>query len=66
MKKVIHCRDLGYDCDGIIRAHTEKEAIEMAILHAERLHGLPEATPEIIMKMKSALKEEHAPRLVLF
>ncbi len=37
MQKVIHCRDLGYDCEGIIRARNEKEAIEMALLHAERL-----------------------------
>lgn len=66
MEKVIHCRDLGYDCDGIIRAHTEKEAIEMAILHAERLHGLPQTTPEVIMKMKSVLKDQHAPKLELF
>ena len=66
MEKVIHCRDLGYDCDGIIRAHTEKETIEMAILHAERLHGLEHTTPEVIMKMKSAIQEKPMPKYAHF
>jgi predicted small metal-binding protein len=65
MEKVIHCRDLGYDCDGMIRARNEKEAIEMAILHAERAHGLEKVTPEVIMHFKAAVQEKPMPKPVL-
>lgn len=65
MEKVIHCRDLGYECDGIIRARNEKEAIEMAILHAERAHGLEKVTPEVIMHFKAAVQEKPMPKPVL-
>lgn len=65
MEKVIHCRDLGYECDGMIRARNEKEAIEMAILHAERAHGLEQVTPEVIMRFRSAVREKPMPKPAL-
>ena len=65
MEKVIHCRDLGYACDGIIRAHNEKEAIQLAILHAERMHNLNEVTPEVLAEIREAIQEvEQAPDII--
>jgi len=66
MEKVIHCRDLGYECDGIIRAHTEEEALELAIMHAERLHGLQHISPEIREEIRAAVREKPVRRPVLF
>jgi len=66
MQKVIHCRDLGYKCEGIIRARDEKEAIEMALLHAERAHGLEQVTPQVIMKFKAAVREKPVPNPASF
>jgi predicted small metal-binding protein len=28
MAKVVRCRDVGFDCDGIVRAETEEEALK--------------------------------------
>ncbi len=65
MKKVIHCRDLGFDCDGIIRAQTEVEAIQMATDHAQKMHGMGEITPQIAAQVKSAIHEEHTSALLM-
>lgn len=58
MEKVIHCRDVGFDCNGVIRAKTEEEALQMAAAHAKSVHGLREITPDVVDKIKSVMKEE--------
>ena len=58
MEKVIRCRDVGFDCDGVIKAKTEDEALKLAAEHAMKVHGLKEITPEIIKKIKSVIREE--------
>ncbi|MFP4095226.1 MAG: DUF1059 domain-containing protein [Cyclobacteriaceae bacterium] len=58
MKKVIHCRDVGFDCDGVIRAKTEQEALQLAAQHAMSAHGLQEVSPEVVAKVKSVMRDE--------
>ncbi|HOO11006.1 MAG TPA: DUF1059 domain-containing protein [Cyclobacteriaceae bacterium] len=58
MEKVIHCRDVGFDCNGVIRAKTEEEALQLAAAHAQSVHGIKEITPAIVAKVKSAMREE--------
>ncbi len=61
MEKVIHCRDVGFDCNGVIRAQTEEEALQMAAAHAKNVHGLQKVTPDIVEKIKSVMREEPTP-----
>jgi predicted small metal-binding protein len=58
MEKVLHCRDVGFDCNGVIKAQTENEVLAMAAEHARTVHGVTEITPEIATKIKKAIKEE--------
>jgi len=58
MVKVIRCRDLGYDCERVIKAKTEEEALKLAAGHAKKAHGLKEVTPEIVEKIKSVMKDK--------
>ena len=58
MEKVIHCRDVGFDCNGVIRAKTETEALTLAAEHARKVHNVTEITPQIVEKIKSVMKEE--------
>lgn len=60
MATVIHCRDVGFDCDGVIRAETEEEALQQAAEHAKSVHGLEEVTPEVVEKVKAAMRQESA------
>jgi predicted small metal-binding protein len=57
MGKVIHCREVGFDCNGVIKANTEEEALKLAAEHAMKVHGVKEITPEIVKKVKSVMRE---------
>jgi len=37
--KQLSCRDFGADCDFMVRAQTEEEAITLATEHACRIHS---------------------------
>jgi predicted small metal-binding protein len=58
MGKIIRCRDVGFDCDGVIKAATEQEALSMAAQHAKTVHNVKEVTPEMVRKIKQVIKEE--------
>jgi predicted small metal-binding protein len=57
MDKIIRCRDVGFDCNGVIRANTEEEALKLAAEHARAVHGVKEVTPEMVQKIRSVVKE---------
>lgn len=56
--KVVHCRDVGFDCDGVVRAETEAEALQGVADHARDAHGLDEVSPEVVEKVRSVMREE--------
>jgi len=58
MATVIRCKDVGFDCDGVIRADTEEEAHQQAAQHAQEAHGLNEVTDEVVAKIKSVMQED--------
>ena len=55
--KTLHCRDAGFDCEGIIRGNSEEEVINQAAKHALEVHGVS-ATPELAEKLKTLIKDE--------
>ena len=59
MSKVIRCRDVGFDCDGVIRAETEDEAMRQAAEHARTVHGV-EVTPEVAEQVRAVMHDETA------
>lgn len=56
--KVVRCREVGFDCDGVVRAETEEELLAKVAEHAKTVHNLKEITDEIIEKVKSVIREE--------
>jgi predicted small metal-binding protein len=44
-------------CDFEARGETEAEVLKAAAAHAKQVHGL-DATPELVEKVKAAIKEE--------
>ena len=58
MAKVLHCKDVGFDCEGVVRAETEEEVLQMAAEHAQTVHGLDDLTEEVIEKVRSAIRDE--------
>jgi predicted small metal-binding protein len=57
MTKIIRCKDVGFDCDGVIRADTEEDALRQAAEHAKEAHGLEEMTDDIVAQVKAAMHE---------
>jgi predicted small metal-binding protein len=58
MSKVLHCRDVGFDCEGVIRAETEDEVLQQAAAHAAADHGVTDVTPEMADQIRSQIKDE--------
>ena len=58
MTKVVNCRDVGFDCEGVVRAESEKELLAKVAQHAKEVHGLTEVTEEIVAKVQSVTREE--------
>jgi len=56
--KVVRCRDVGFDCNGVVRAPTEKEALEQVAVHAKEVHGVEQVPPEVISKVKDVMRDE--------
>ena len=57
MKKVIRCRDIGYDCDGILHAYNEEELLSKVAAHALEQHGLRRVTPDVIEKLRFVMQD---------
>jgi predicted small metal-binding protein len=57
--KTLHCRDAGFDCEGIIRANTEDEVLNLAAQHALEVHNVA-VTPQLSDQLRTLIKEEKA------
>ncbi|MSU90386.1 DUF1059 domain-containing protein [Rhodobacteraceae bacterium 2CG4] len=57
MTKVLKCGDLMPGCTFQAKAETEDEILQAAATHAREAHNL-EPTPELVEKVRSAIREE--------
>ena len=55
--KTLHCKDAGFDCEGVIQANTEDEVLELAAKHALEVHNVA-VTPELADQLRSMIREE--------
>lgn len=58
MTLVVHCRDVGFDCEGVCKAESEEELMRKVAEHANSAHGVEEVTDEIAAKVKSVIRTE--------
>ena len=58
MAKVVRCRDVGFDCDGVVRAETEQEVLQQVTAHAKVIHNIETVPPEVIEKVRQVMREE--------
>ncbi len=55
--KTLHCREAGFDCEGVIQAASEEEVLSQAAAHAKAVHDL-DVTPELAEQLKTLIKDE--------
>ena len=58
MAKVVHCRDVGFDCDGVVKAESEEEALKQVAAHAKAVHNIDNVPPEVVEKVKKVMRDE--------
>jgi predicted small metal-binding protein len=54
---VLKCRDVGFDCEGVVRAETKEQILKQAAEHAATVHGV-KITPDIAAKVEQLIKVE--------
>lgn len=55
--KALSCKDVGFDCPGVIRAQTEEEVLSLAAEHARTAHQLV-VTPELAAQIRALIRDE--------
>jgi predicted small metal-binding protein len=55
--KTLKCADVGFQCEGVIKAESEDEVLRQAAAHAKQVHQV-DVTPEIAEKVKAAIRTE--------
>ncbi len=58
MTKVVNCSDVGFECEAVIRAETEEEALKLVAEHAKEVHGMQEVTPDVVEKVRAVMRDE--------
>ena len=58
MGMMLKCRDVGVDCDFEAHGQSEAELLQKAAEHAKGCHTGVQMTPELVAKIKGAIKEE--------
>jgi predicted small metal-binding protein len=58
MAKVIHCKDAGFECEGVLKADSEEEVLKMAAEHAKKIHGVSQLSDEMVQKVKAIIRDE--------
>ena len=58
MGKILKCRDLGSDCDEVIRGGSTLEILIKAAQHAAQRHPDVKITSELQAKAKASIKGE--------
>lgn len=57
--KELRCREVGFDCEGVIRAQTEEEVLRQAAEHARNEHGLGELDEATVRLVRSKIHAAH-------
>lgn len=57
MGKHLQCGDVVDGCKAKFTAENEEEILKQVAAHAAHAHGVTEASPELIAKVRSAIRE---------
>lgn len=55
----LRCKDVGFDCPGLVRGVTKEEVLKQAAAHAADVHST-QITPEMAAKVSTLIREQGA------
>jgi len=56
----LHCKEVGFDCPGVIHGTTREQVLQQAAAHAREVHGT-EVTPEMAVQVATLIREQTPP-----
>jgi predicted small metal-binding protein len=56
MTKQLSCGDLMQGCQFVAKADDEQQLLQVVARHAAEVHGITEITPDLLGKVKAAIK----------
>jgi predicted small metal-binding protein len=56
--KELRCREVGFDCEAVIRAESEDEVMRQAGEHARKVHGLQDISDDQVKAIRSKIRNE--------
>jgi predicted small metal-binding protein len=62
MEKRIACSDVVPGCTFTATAATEEELLKKVVTHASHDHGVTDVTPDLVAKVKSAIRDHVPPK----
>jgi predicted small metal-binding protein len=62
MAKVLKCGDINPGCNFEIKADSEHDVLRKAAEHAKTAHHMENIPPEVLSKVKGAIRDEGEPR----
>jgi predicted small metal-binding protein len=54
---IVHCRDIGFDGKGVVRAETEEEVLQQVAAHAKAVHNIEPVPPEVVEKVRQVMRD---------
>ena len=60
MAKMLRCRDVGFDCDAVVRAESDDEILAQVAVHAREAHGLDVVDDAVVAKVLSVITADGA------
>ena len=58
MGKTLACKDVGVDCDVVIKGTDEADVLRQAAEHAKGCHHNVQMTPQVQAKIRAAIRED--------
>jgi len=54
--KELRCREVGFDCEGVVRAEREEDVLRQAAEHARTQHGVTELDDSTVRQIRSKIR----------
>jgi predicted small metal-binding protein len=54
--KELHCKDVGFDCKGVLRAENEDELLKQAADHARTVHNVKQLDAATVTTIRSKVR----------
>ncbi len=61
MSRELHCRDLGFDCGGVVVADNDEDVLVQVADHARQVHGMEDAEindPAFASQVRDAIHDQ--------